>query len=376
MNAHLLPELMSQDEHEAANLHPASRSTNTRPDFCQEYTPELLQASFFAHARDNQPRPWRGSWQTLRTALGRTFTPQAGNPGGDPKRSMPAICAASFAPGATRGRDSVQGVSLLPLDFDNAREEPTGENYPGTTRPRTVKVCIPDPVTPGEVQAALQAAGVDSTGWTTWSAKPDWPKHRWIIPLASPVPVDLWERFTEAALIALGLESCKRGLDLPVLRNPAALAFLPGSPTPETIQRFGTIGHALSIPLTALPSAPAPALAPWQAAAVAERQAARANGERWFQTYRVNGRPVDFGSLDLAPILESRGVEVGSPRPFKGGTKRRAHCPWASEHTKGVDDDAVVLIQTPGSWPSFKCSHSGHGHLGLQDLIEWAWGRP
>jgi hypothetical protein len=121
---------------------------------------------------------------------------------------------------------------------------------------------------------------------------------------------------------------------------------------------------------------PAPDLEPHQAAMLAERQAARAAGERWFQPYRVGGRPVDFQTLDLASILQARGVKVGHPRPFKDGTKRRAHCPWAGEHSRGVDDDSVVLIQTPGSWPSFKCSHSGHAHLGLQDLIEWAWGTP
>jgi hypothetical protein len=263
------------------------------------------------------------------------------------------------------------------LDFDNERPEPIpGEFYAGTGRPKTHKVRIPDPVTPVQVQAALQGAGVASTGWTTWSAKPDHPKHRWIIPLASPVPVDLWERFTEAALERLGLSGSRRGLDLGVLHNPAALAFLPGSPTPETIQRFGNDGHSLSIDLRALPPMPAPDLEPWQASVVAERQAARAPGDRWFQCYRVNGRPVDFQSLDLTSILEARGVKVGAPRAFKDGTKRRAHCPWAGEHSRGVDDDSVVLIQTPGSWPSFKCSHSGHVHLGLQDLIEWAWGRP
>jgi hypothetical protein len=35
-----------------------------------------------------------------------------------------------------------------------------------------------------------------------------------------------------------------------------------------------------------------------------------------------------------------------------------------------------VLIHTPGTWPSFRCMHSGHAHMGLRDLLEWAWGRP
>jgi len=353
------------------------QSEATKPAFCSQSTESLLQVSFFAHARDNQPHPWRGSWQGLRMALGRTFTPAVGNPGGDPKRSMPAICGAFFPAGVTRSRDTALGVSILLLDFDNERPEPIpGEFYPGTNRPKTLKVRIDAPVTPGEVQAALQAAGVASIGWTTWSAKPDHVKHRWIIPLVGSVPVDLWERFTEAALEHLGLAGSRSGIDLGVLHNPAALAFLPGSPNPETIQRFGTDGHGLAIDLQALPPMPAPDLEAWQAATLAKREAARAAGKHWFQCYRVGGHPVDFQSLDLPAILEARGIKVGPQRAFKTGTKRRAHCPWASEHSRGVDDDSAVLIQTPGSWPSFKCSHSGHSHLGLQDVVEWAWGRP
>lgn len=142
------------------------------------------------------------------------------------------------------------------------------------------------------------------------------------------------------------------------------------------IRRAESFGAHLAIPLKALPAAPPPDLAPWQAEVVAVRKAERTRGDQWWHAYRVNGRPVDFETLDLAAILESRGIKVGGPRPFKNGTKRRAHCPWAGEHGHALDDDAVVLIQTPGSWPSFKCKHSGHAHMGLQDLLEWAWGQP
>lgn len=382
MNADKLSEHTGQAEPMAVNPRHVSTSLPSGSDLSQISTLGILWCSFFAHARDNRPRPWRGSWEALRTGLGRVFTPQAGNPGGTPKQSMPAICPAYFVPGATRGRETVQGVSLLILDFDNAREESTGTFYPcpstgePSNRPKTIKVRIDDPVTPAEVQSALERAGVASMGWTTWSCTGEHPKHRWIVPLAHPIPADLWERAATLALTLIGLDPLRRGLDVPVLHNAAALAFLPGSPDPDSIQRFETIGAALDIPLDELPALPGATMAPWQAEVVAERQAERAAGEHWFKSYRVAGRPVDFQSLDLSPLLEGRGVKVGSPRPFKSGTKRRAHCPWAGEHSKGLDDDSVVLIQTPGSWPSFKCSHSGHVHLGLQDLIEWAWGRP
>jgi hypothetical protein len=295
---------------------------------------------------------------------------------------MPAISGAFYPQGKPRGRDNALGVSLLILDFDNSREEPTGEFYADsnsgqpTGRPKVRKVCIDDPVTMEEVTAALERAGVASVTWTTWSCTPEHEKFRVVVPLTEPVPIDLWERAADFALGACGLAVFRRGLDLPVLHNPAALAFLPGSPTPEAIRRSRTSGTHLYISPDELPASWAPALAPWQAEVMESRVAEWSRGERWFQAYRVDGRPVDFMHLDLVPILEARGVKVGPPRPFKDGTKRRARCPWASEHSGGVDDDSAVLIHTPGTWPTFKCKHSGHQHMGLRDLIEWAWGKP
>ena len=273
-------------------------------------------------------------------------------------------------------------MGLLILDLDNSVEEVIpGEFWidrdgKPTGRPKTRKVRIADPVTMDEVSAVLERAGVASMGWTTWSSTPEHEKFRVVIPLAAPVPVDLWPRASEWALAHLGLDPFRRGLDLPVLRNAAALAFLPGSPNPSTIRRAETSGQALLVSLDDLPAVPPPALASWQSAVVSERRAEKALGGHWWQAYRVDGRPVDFRSLDLVQILERRGIKVGPSKAFKNGSKRRCHCPWASEHSHGLDDDSCVIIHTPGTWPSFKCSHSGHLHMGLRDLIEWTWGRP
>ena len=341
-----------------------------------------LRVSFFNHARDNEPQPWAGTWANLKGALQRTFTPRAGNPGGDLKRSMPAISGAFYPEGVLRGRDNALGVSILTLDCDNSRQEPTGEFYPDpktggpSTRPKTRKVQIEHPVGMAQMVSALEKARVESVLWTTYSSTSEWEKCRAVILLEEPVPVDRWERFTEWAIEHLGLTPYREGLDIPVLRNPAALAFLPGSPTPETIRWATTSGGALWVPANDPPISFTTHREPWQAALDAKRKEEWAAGERWFQAYQVDRRPVDFKQLDLVPILEARGVKVGEPRQFKDGTKRRSHCPWAGEHTGGVDDDSAVLIQTPGTWPSFRCMHSGHVHMGLRDVIEWAWGRP
>jgi hypothetical protein len=164
---------------------------------------------------------------------------------------------------------------------------------------------------------------------------------------------------------------------LPVLRDTARLNFLPGAPDPASIRRGQTKGEHLAIPLehlieAAVPSLPVPT---WEARIQAARRAEKEAGGHWFQRYRVGGRPVDFQALDLASMLSSRGIEMGRSQAHGTGSKWRCHCPLAHEHSGGLDDDCAVVIQTPGQWPSFKCAHSHHAHLGLQDVVELIWGQ-
>ncbi len=382
MNADLLPDHKGQAEPEAANPRQCSHDTPSGEDHGPHSTSGILRCSIFEHAKDRMGRPFVGDVATLRGILRRTYTPRPGNPGGTPKQSMPALNAAFYRAGAPRGVDNVLGVFLLILDFDNSRPEPTGEFWPNprtgapSNRPKTVKVRIDEPVTMAEVVAQLRHAGVAFIAWSTWSSTPEWPKLRVVVFLAHAVPGVLWERAADWAVAHLGLDPFRRGLDVPVLHNAAALAFLPGSPEPETIQRAEGEGDLLSIPLLDPQTTAAPVLEPWEAAVVAERQAERERGEKWFQAYRVNGRPVDFQALDLVALLDRHGVKVGRSRAFKDGTKTRVWCPWASEHSNHRDGDDAVVIHTPGTWPSFRCEHSGHRLMGLRDVIEWAWGTP
>jgi hypothetical protein len=290
---------------------------------------------------------------------------------------MPALCAASFRTGALRSRLGVRAVHLLILDVDNVGAVPTGERH-ASGRPMTRKEPIPDPVMPEPIQAALQAAGVDSIGWTTWSSSPALVKHRWVMPLHPSVEsADLCPRVVEAILDELGLAPYRRGIDLGVLHNPAALAFMPGAPDPASIRWFTTTGGPVRVPdLASLPPLPEPALEDWQIEEVERRKAERAAGDQWWQAYRVNGRPVEFRGLDLEPIFKARGVTVGPEQNTSKGTKRRVHCPWASEHSAAEDDDGAVIWHSAGGWPGFHCSHSHHAHLGLEEVIAWAWGKP
>jgi hypothetical protein len=313
-----------------------------------------------------------------------TNAPRRGTEGDEAKKSLPAISGTRFKAGTTRGRENALELGLLIFDFDNSTEEPTGEFWPDprtgepSNRPKLRKVMIPEPVTFEEVQEALWDAGVDSYTWSTWSNRPDWPKFRVVVPLARPVPAELWEAATEWALERLGFNAFRRGLDLPVLRDTARLNFLPGAPDPDSIRRSESTGEHLAVPLDRITPAAVPHLpvAPWQATIQAERKAQAEAGNRWWMPYRVGGRPVDFNALDLPSLLGGRGIRIGDPRPYKSGIRWRCTCPLGSEHSGGMDDDSAVIIQTPGQWPSFHCAHSHHAHLGLQDVIELVWGRP
>ena len=193
----------------------------------------ILQCSFFNGARDNEPRPFTGTWSQLRECLEVTNHPRRGTEGDEAKKSLPAISGTRFKAGTTRGRENALELGLLLFDFDNSEEEPTGEFWPDprtgepSNRPKLRKVMIPEPVTFDEVQEALWDAKVDSYTWSTWSNRPEWPKFRVVVPLAQPVPAELWEAATEWALERLGFNAFRRGIDLPVLRDTARLNFLP-----------------------------------------------------------------------------------------------------------------------------------------------------
>jgi hypothetical protein len=345
-----------------------------------------LHCSFFRQAADNVPQPWDGNWTQLKKILERTNLPRAGNSGDEAKKSLPAICAAKFRDGTTRARANAVELGLLFLDVDNSVEEVIpGEFWPDrrtgepTRRPRLQKVMIDRPVTFDAIQAALRAAGVASYAWTTWSCSPSWPKFRVVVPLAHPVPAELWPAATEWALRHLGLDHFRHGLDLPVLRDVARLNFLPGAPDPSAIRRAETKGKHLAIPLNRLVPAAVLALPvpQWQAEIRAARKAAQEAGEQWWQDYTdEQGYGIDFKSLDLPAELAAHGVKVGRPQPYGDGFKWRCHCPLAQEHSGAVDDDCAVMIKMPDQWPSFHCAHSHHAHLCLQDVCELLWGRP
>ncbi|MBP1626445.1 MAG: hypothetical protein H6Q00_920 [Holophagaceae bacterium] len=334
----------------------------------------LAYSLFPKGAYDNRPKACQGGWVELQHLFQGTWTPNEVRAGDDPKKGLPGISMATFRPRTTRACQNVMSLDGLLVDFDNGMEVETGEFHVRpdgrpTNRPKVRKVCLPDPVHPQEVMGQLESLGVAAFAYTTWSNKPDWPRFRLAVGFANSVPAELWPAALEYALEVLGLRSFVRGIDLPVVRDIARMHFLAGGPEGQEIQRWSLDGGLLAMPLDVLHRIDVPEipLRPWQETIVRERAATDSN---WYQRFHVQGKPVDFRSLDVPRLLRAMGVQVGVPQSYAGGTKWRTHCPWASEHTHGLDDDSGVILRFPGHWPIWRCAHSHHAHMGLRDLLE------
>jgi hypothetical protein len=333
-----------------------------------------LSFSLFNNAMDKFPKNRLSTWEGLQALLGKDWRPTGVPDGCDPKLGLPGLSGSIYPPYATRAQRNVRGLQLALTDIDNAESIESGDFYLDgdgrpTNRPKMKKRCISNPVHPEMVVEVLRGINAAGYVYTTWNHDEVWPRFRLVVPLEHPIPAHLWLPATEVILDQLHLRPYQESLDLPVLRDPARMSFFPGQRLSRPVSRWVIEGKALSIPLEGLSEVLVPAIPPlpWQVRILQERKRTEST---WFQAYRSQGRTVDFKRLDLVGLLRIVGVKVGPPQPYGTGTKWRTHCPWASEHTHGLDDDCAVVIHTPGHWPIWKCAHSHHAHLGLRDLME------
>lgn len=332
---------------------------------------KVISWSQFNGAKDNQPDRHNGTWDQLREILTTVQKKPRHRDLAEAKKHVPAFSGSTFYEGRTRSQENTESIHLLVFDFDNTIEEPIPGEYHASGRPKTRKIPVAKPASPDAVVATLEAAGYDAVVYTTWSHKPELAKFRVVLPLQAPISPAYWTQATEWAMEHLGFEDFRdsRAIDIPVLRDVARLNFLPCAPERDSVQTWTIQGRHLSIPEQALPTLhvrelPRPE---WQKPrpAVDER-----TGREWWRGFRI-----DWKTLNLEGLMRAMGVQIGAAQPWNGGFKWRCHCPWAVEHTHGLDDDCAVIIQTHGDWPSFKCAHSHHAHLGLREVCEAA-GKP
>jgi|GEM_PF-1891445 len=328
-----------------------------------------IQASYFRNVHSIEPVLRRHSpGGFLEQMSTRIWMPAVAGDLHAQKLSTPLLSGAVYGPGATRCRDAVLSVSLAAFDLDNKIEVPTGEhhtNSDGTLSDRPIlnAFLVPNPVSVDIAATLLQRAGISGVAYTTLSHTERWPRTRIIIPLSEPVPVCDWPHAVDWVVARLGLDHCRDCIDLAHLRNPAAVSVLPTKPLWTPLVRQRVDGELLRVPIEdirnfRLPPLPEPE---WQRALRLERLARTASIPR---TDRIL-----MNACDPAELLRELGCTVFPERFWVHGTKRRTTCPWACEHTYGVDDDAGVVFYPTTGRASWRCSHTGHAHLGVVDLM-------
>jgi hypothetical protein len=145
---------------------PTNQPTNHRKH-PMPILPDTIGVSFFASVKDNQPieRPdlpidnlTRGL-QVFRKRLR--------------KSDVPCWSPTIYKPGTTRGKQNVEWLTALVLDYDD-----------GTT-----------------MEAATEAWSMwHHIGHTSWSHTPEHHRFRIILPLREPVPADLWDLAWEGGI--------------------------------------------------------------------------------------------------------------------------------------------------------------------------------
>lgn len=197
--------------------------------------------------------------------------------------------------------------------------------------------------------------------YTTLSHSEAHPRIRLFIPLGEPVPPDIWPLATDWIMERIGIHNRLECVDLPGQRNSAGLGVLPTPPLNAELQRDRVDGDLLVIPQEEvrqrqLLTLPVPE---WQ------RELTR---QRLMTASLVRPHPI-WRLTDPAELLVELGCKVFPERPWRHGSKRRTTCPWASEHSGGLDDDCGVVFYPSAGRPFWRCAHSGHTHMGVMDLL-------
>lgn len=325
-----------------------------------------LHCTFFRNAKDPVARPWEGTWVQLCRLLSQSFRPDPHVGGQDLKLRLPAMSPATFDP-PRRGRAQVKTLHLLAFDFDNTEYRPIpGQQLPNGT-PVLEKQCLDVPVSMVNIEDALKAKGVAGFGWSTWSDRANWPRHRTLVPLAEPIPPQHWAVAVAWSIAELGLSDFSQGMDLVATRDVARIYFLPAHPEDlHLVRRYRVEGRALRIPWRDFPN-PAEAVIPLGPIAPSPLGGGKRGICPWAKQLRV-----DLSTLRLSDLMADLGIWVGPPTVYQGGLRWRTRCPWALQHTGQKDDDAGVIFHSPGHWPVWRCAHASHQHLGLEDILRYA----
>lgn len=171
-----------------------------------------LSLSYFASARDNQPKPLTSSWDDLAQSLAEvrtaSCTPETCLRSECPDKHGPAWSPALYPEGANRSRSAVVEVSTLVLDIDHVK-------------------------TDEDLAAVVDRIAYAKIVHSSHSDRPGDRCVRVIVQLSRPVLSREWPHFWNAVI---------KKLDIPVdqqTKDASRLYFLPSRPTGATATEFG-----------------------------------------------------------------------------------------------------------------------------------------
>ena len=247
------------------------------------------------------------------------------------KESVAGFSLASFE-GDRRTLSRVEQVHALTLDFDQ-----------GDTTVEQALRLLPE---------------VRGVTYTTFSHTPEHPKLRVIYPFSRPVDAGEYERIWLWIADKIG---AKHALD-EATRDASRFWYLP-SHKPDAPYEWQTMkGSALDVPAVLKESWHTPPSFSFPAKPLERRP--KAFSPRKVRVCDGSADESFFGRAFTAADMAFELLDNGALSVI---------CPWAKEHTSGVDGDSSTVVFPPTSearWGLFHCSHAHCVHRTAYDLLD------
>ena len=153
-----------------------------------------FEVSFFRSVTDTRPRRECLPWSELRERLTRHLRVSD-------KAQAPCFSPVRYRPGASRGSDGVEAVTLAVLDFDHD--------------------CDAE-----RLRAFLERECLACVLYSTFNHTPDAPHLRAVVPLSHPVPAERWRGIASGLHAFFAQSGC---IPDPACTDPARLFYLPSA---------------------------------------------------------------------------------------------------------------------------------------------------
>lgn len=182
-------------------------------------------------------------------------------------------------------------------------------------------------------------------------------RYRLILPLAEPVSA---EEFTRIWPVLFDMSG---GLADKKCKNLSRLFFMPAHHPDREKEAFCWVnldGKPLSVSKKAI-----------AAVEKAEKKAVAASAVPTVRNRTPYGQRGDYRTLDGVGWFQAHGMFLG---PAGAPNKYFVKCPWQNEHTgQKMGPTDAFLIEDPGRWPTFTCSHT---HCDGRDIrqVNEIWG--